>query len=97
MDNNKKIFLELTGYADELLYENGFLKMTRLVQDVGNESLDVTVESRRNVVSHDFVNGFEIKEQMTCAVGSSNDIDGGHPKFDELLGKKIRITVDILE
>lgn len=81
--DKKKIFLELDGYPDELLYENGFLKMTRLVQDVKNESIDVTVESRN--------------EQFTCAIGSSNDIDGDHPKFDELLGKKIKITVEIID
>ena len=89
-------FLQLEGNVDDLLYENGFLKMTRLVQDVGNESIDVTVESRKDVVSHNFVGGFEAKEQMSCTIGSSNDIDGEHPKFNELLGKKIRITVEVI-
>lgn len=77
-----KNFLTLEGNVNDLLYENGFLKMTRLVQDIGNESIDVTVESR--------------DEQMSCTIGSSNDIDGEHPKFDELLGKKIRITVEVI-
>lgn len=90
-------FLQLEGNVDDLLYENGFLKMTRLVQDVGNESIDVTVESRKDVVSHDFVGGFRTEEQMSCTIGSSNDIDGEHPKFNELLGKKIRITVEIID
>jgi len=94
---NGNIFLRLEGETNDLLYENGFLKMTRLVQDVGNESIDVTVESRKDFVSHDFVGGFETQEQMSCTIGSSNDIDGEHPKFDELLGKKIRITVEVIE
>ncbi len=94
---NENFFLRLEGETNDLLYENGFLKMTRLVQDVGNESIDVTVESRKDVVSHDFIGGFETQEQMSCTIGSSNDIDGEHPKFDELLGKKIRITVEVIE
>lgn len=84
---DEKIFLNLTGKVDDLLYENGFLKMTRLVEDNGNESIDATVESR-------IVNG---KEQLSTTIGSSNDIEGEHPKFDELLGKKIRIMVTIVE
>ena len=80
---NEKIFLQLEGNVNDLLYENGFLKMTRLVKEIDNEAIDVTVESRG--------------EQMTCAVGSSNDTDGEHPKFDELLGKRIRITVEVIE
>lgn len=91
-----KKFLTLEGNVNDLLYENGFLKMTRLVQDIGNESIDVTVESRKDIVSHDFIGGFKSKEQMSCTIGSSNDIDGGHPKFNELIGKKIRITVEVI-
>lgn len=84
---NEKIFLRLEGRTDDLLFENGFLKMTRLVQDRGDETLDVTVESRT----------FAGEEQITSVLGSSNDITGEHPKFDELLGKKIRITVEVIE
>ena len=84
---NEKIFLRLEGNVNDLLYENGFLKMTRLVQDIEDESIDVTVESR----------AFEDEEQLSAAIGSSNDITGEHKAFDELLGKKIRITIEVIE
>lgn len=91
------VFLQLEGNVDDLLYENGFLKMTRLVKDFNDESIDITVESRKEIVDHGPIGGFEIKEQWTSAIGSSNDIDGSHLKFDELIGKKIRITVEVIE
>lgn len=75
-NNQNKPFLQLEGYADDLLAvdEKYGMKHTRLL-DLGQNDED---------------------EVIDVTIMSTNPATDEHPKFDKLLGKKIRITVEVI-